>query len=313
MGLGVVDYSGRTNPVTVTIGGSANDGEPGERDNITRTLSVVGGQGNDLLVAGNRGSSLVGGGGTMLAGGGGSDVVRGGSRTDILSATTLPTWFLDGTVRLVDGPRESSADRLSGGGGDDILFGSDGANTLAGGTGLDTLFGLDGPDLLDTVDRDADVLRCGAGVDRARMDVHDFSRSRGQQRCERTRRSTPAVATEVGGFDGPSSRGVGDRRSAAVLVGCPGDAPRVCRGTVRLVFRGRTLGTARFRLARNRTRKIDVRMSRRGRRLITRRGELVAVAVVRTRDRRGRVRETRVGGNAIWAYGPDNSEGDEDG
>jgi hypothetical protein len=50
-------------------------------------------------------------------------------------------------------------------------------------------------------------------------------------------------------------------------------------------------------------------MARSARRLISRRDGLTAVAVIRSRDRRGRVLETRVGGNYIRAEPPDYSGG----
>jgi serralysin len=47
-----VDYSSRNNAVRVTLDGSANDGEPGERDNADLGVdTVVGGSGPDTLIA----------------------------------------------------------------------------------------------------------------------------------------------------------------------------------------------------------------------------------------------------------------------
>lgn len=303
-GLGVVLYTRRTRSVEASIDGERNDGEAGEQDQIGRSLHVVGGEGDDLLV-GNDSFNY-------LAGGGGSDELRGGAGQDVLSAASLDIDRFE--PRAFGGGRARTADRLHGGDGDDVLTGSAGANVLDGGQGADTLHGLDGPDLLVTTDRSADDLRCGKGLDRARMDRLDFFRSASAQRCERPRRSVPGSAAELGGADPLQASGpVGDRRSAQIALGCPGDAPARCRGIVRLTFRGRTLGSARFRLRRNETNEITVRMTRAARRFIARRDKLTAVAVVRSRDRRGRVRETRVGGNTITALGPDYSGGYSDG
>lgn len=300
-GQGVVRYSKRTNPVEVNIDGRANDGEPGEGDNVSRSFSVVGGEGDDTLVSHREGS--------RLAGGGGSDELRGGPGYDVLSATYLQYANYDGYLPTYIGSGQVTTDELYGGAGDDLLVGSDGANTLDGGRGADTLVALGGPDLLKTSDRSPDELRCGDGVDRTRMDGRDFFRSVGSERCERPRRSMPGVAAEIGGLQGPAYQGVvGGPRRASILVACPGDAPRRCRGRVLLAFRGRVLGSGQLRVARNRVKRVAVRMSRAGRRLIIRRQELEAVAVVRSRDRRGRIRETRVGHNFLWKFGDGGGE-----
>lgn len=303
-GSGVVLYTRRTAAVEASLDGERNDGEVGEQDKIGRSLHVVGGEGDDLLV-GNRSHN-------RLAGGGGSDELRGGAGPDALSAAELASDGF-GEARAVGGDLDSTADTLRGGDGNDTLTGSAGANVLDGGRGDDTLSGLGGPDLLLTADRSADIVRCGPGVDLARMDGRDFFRSATGQRCERPRRSVAGVAAELGGARSPQTSGlVGDKRSAQIAIGCPGDAAVRCRGTVRLAFDGRTLGSARFAVPRNQTKKVTVRMTRSGRRLIIRRIELTAVAVVRSRDRRGHVRETRVGGNRIWSDGPDDSGGGQD-
>lgn len=303
-GRGVVSYARRTASLEASLDGRRNDGEAGEQDKIGRSVDVVGGEGDDLLV-GNRSPN-------RLAGGGGSDELRGGAGPDVLSAAALTSDGF-GAARAVGGGADSTADRLHGGNGDDALTGSAGPNVLEGGRGEDTLSGLGGPDLLVTADRSADVLRCGRGLDRSRMDGRDFFRSTTAQRCERTSRSVPGVAAELGGVRSLQTSGlVGDKRSAQIAVACPGDAPVRCRGVVRLAIAGRTLGRARFAVPRNRTKTVTVRMTRSGRRLIVRRSTVTAVAVVRSRDRRGRTRETRVGGNRIWSESPDDSGGGQD-
>jgi hypothetical protein len=120
---GMLTYAGRTVGVSVTADGVANDGEPGERDDVGTFTSVTGGNGDDELHAADVPSSdghdlppNFGGGG--LVGGLGAD-------------------------HLIGGP---SADRLSGGGGNDTLLGGDGPDALDGGTGGDVLRGGDGVD-----------------------------------------------------------------------------------------------------------------------------------------------------------------------
>ena len=43
MGGGNVDYSARTNPVTVTADGVADDGEAGENNNVLEGATLIGG------------------------------------------------------------------------------------------------------------------------------------------------------------------------------------------------------------------------------------------------------------------------------
>jgi hypothetical protein len=91
----MVDYSARTTPVNVSIDGVANDGSPGEGDNVqTSVLGVQGGSGNDVLYS-EVGATLVGNGGADFIVGsdyrdsifaddgvGGDTVIGGGSYDD---------------------------------------------------------------------------------------------------------------------------------------------------------------------------------------------------------------------------------------
>lgn len=64
-------------------------------------------------------------------------------------------------------------DRLDGGPGKDVARGDAGNDRLTGGTGLDRLEGGPGRDFLDAVDGKRDLVRCGTGRDRARVDALD--------------------------------------------------------------------------------------------------------------------------------------------
>jgi hypothetical protein len=72
-------------------------------------------------------------------------------------------------------------DRLIGRGGDDCLVGGAGDDTLRGGAGRDVLKGGSGDDRIDARDDAFDIVDCGSGRDRARVDRVDRVR-----RCERT-------------------------------------------------------------------------------------------------------------------------------
>jgi Ca2+-binding RTX toxin-like protein len=133
---------------------------------VALAITKVGTKGPDTLIGtkdtdklrGKGGSDrLIGREGTDdILGGGGNDVIRGGPGSD---DDVLRDWGLDGG----DG-----ADVIHGGPGDDFL--SDGADRAE-----DRLGGGDGNDGIDAEDSPGarDVIRCGAGKDRAFVDGKD--------------------------------------------------------------------------------------------------------------------------------------------
>ncbi|MCB0879317.1 MAG: hypothetical protein KDC46_10105 [Thermoleophilia bacterium] len=122
-GTEVVSYESRGGPVTVTRGGGADDGQPGEGDDVGSDIEVVVGSNfNDRLSTGVAGGELRGAGGNdVLIGGAGGDVFDGGPGND----------------RIASGP------------GADVLHGGDGNDTLLGGGGNDQVWGDAGNDVLD--------------------------------------------------------------------------------------------------------------------------------------------------------------------
>jgi Ca2+-binding RTX toxin-like protein len=111
----VTDYAGRSSGVTVTLDGTADDGSPGEGDNVEPDVEdVTGGSGADTIT----GSAAD----NQLDGGAGDDTISGG----------------DGN------------DGLDGGAGRDVLDGGPGRDDLVGGSGADTLKTQDGA--TDTAD-----------------------------------------------------------------------------------------------------------------------------------------------------------------
>jgi Ca2+-binding RTX toxin-like protein len=183
-GQDIVDYSGRTAPVTVTLDGAANDGEAGEKDNVYSDVDVIvggsgadtltgsgwtndlyggpgddtlhGGGGNDRLFGQDGRDTLDGGSGNdTLDGGAGGDSVQGGSGSDVAdysSRSASVNLSLDGQAN--DGGSgegdniASDVETLRGGAGADTLTGDSNANTLDGGSGNDTLDGGPGADTL---------------------------------------------------------------------------------------------------------------------------------------------------------------------
>lgn len=118
--LDAVDYSSRSQPISVSIDDTGNDGQQSEGDNIAATLEVfIGGSGNDLIIGSGKPNSI--------SGGAGNDVLRGGSGNDT----------------------------IVGGTGIDALFGEAGNDTLVSRDGLvDTASGGSGVDIADADDND---------------------------------------------------------------------------------------------------------------------------------------------------------------
>jgi Ca2+-binding RTX toxin-like protein len=187
-GTDTATYAAYTGAVTVTLNDVADDGLPGELDNVrTDVENVIGGIGNDILVgsgaanvlSGNAGNdaisggagddSLVGGlGNDTLSGGKGNDTMVGGAGADILAGgegngdvadyrdrtDAQLAVFVSLDALANDGETNekdnvgSDTENLYGGAGDDVLTGNGSRNYLDGGDGDDTLSGGRGDDLL---------------------------------------------------------------------------------------------------------------------------------------------------------------------
>jgi Ca2+-binding RTX toxin-like protein len=137
-GLDTATYAGRTASVTVDLAASGGAGEAGENDTIAGDVEgVVGGAGNDTIAGRDDVNILMGGGGNdtidgrgaddQIFGGAGNDTELGGAGADKLAGD-------DGDDNLQGG---SEADVVNGGGGNDSLDGGAGPDALAGDAGVD--------------------------------------------------------------------------------------------------------------------------------------------------------------------------------
>ena len=109
-------------------------------------VTVIGGEGNDTIVARGGDDTVLGmDGEDKIDAGGGADRVSGGADAD----------YLDG---------QGGDDVVVGGSGRDTLYGMDGDDVLAGGEGQDYLEGAEGDDRLDGGEGD-DILSGGKGDD----------------------------------------------------------------------------------------------------------------------------------------------------
>ena len=112
-GTDTADFSDRTDNLTITLDNIANDGSPGEHDNVEADVeNVIGGSGNDFLQGNPSNNDLIGGAG--------NDTIWGGSGNDTLEG-------------------DAGHDQMFGQDGNDLLLGKDGqVDTLDGGDGTDT-------------------------------------------------------------------------------------------------------------------------------------------------------------------------------
>jgi hypothetical protein len=234
-----VGYFASARPVRVTTDGRANDGAPGEHDDVSRLARTVSGSAHGDVLDARRARTRVaiyGGAGDdraftsprggFIEGSGGADVLHGGSGPDDLVG-------------------DEGADVLLGGGGDDDLRGGSGHDLLVGGSGHDLFsIGNDGRETVRARDGARDRVICDSVPYRLRVD-----------RTDRLKRCAFPVAVSA-------QPPLTPHRRLALELRCPWAAPGGCRGKL-VVFDSRPhpLGRARFRLAAGAVRRLVVRLS----------------------------------------------------
>jgi Ca2+-binding RTX toxin-like protein len=245
---------------TVTLDGAANDGRPGEGDNVVgvEKLSLhvngtfVGTDAPEYVEVLN-----VTDGASSLAGLGGNDVLKGGD----------------------------SPDAIDGGAGDDDLNGGNGNDTITGGPGKDTIMGDAvagqcsvvgyfgsckspwGNDTINARDGEVDSVDCGPGADTAVVDAADVVTN-----CETVDKgaATPAPDTQPAGKGGAAGAAagltiIGSAKIKALLsgkltVGVPCAA--ACRVTVAAKANGKTIARGRATLLKAGTAKVKLKATK---------------------------------------------------
>ncbi|QPC41941.1 calcium-binding protein [Kaustia mangrovi] len=162
-------YGGDGNDTLISGHDNHSDGTPGDADGD----QLRGGAGDDVLIGSGMTDNLVGGDGNdVLMGRGGQDILYGDAGADLLDggegedyldyrsspdAVTVDLahgigrgGYAEGDVyRSIEKVRGSNFDdRLTGGDGNEDLFGLEGDDTIRGGGGDDHLIGGDGDDIL---------------------------------------------------------------------------------------------------------------------------------------------------------------------
>ena len=149
-----VDYSARGAAVAlqVTLDDVADDGAPGEADNVDDDMRIVkGGAGDDTLTESSGRFP-----GRTLIGGPGDDVLTGGQNADTLYGCVPDSSGVPPAACAAG----DGGDRLTGNGGNDWLYGGPGDDDLDGGDHNDALW-----EEHEAADNGADDLSGGAGDD----------------------------------------------------------------------------------------------------------------------------------------------------
>ncbi|HKU38850.1 MAG TPA: calcium-binding protein [Polyangiales bacterium] len=193
----MLSYDLRKNPVAIKVDNMPNDGEANERDDVKNTIeTLVGGAGNDTIIAGDIDNRIIGGAGNDLLYGGagndvfteadmalGSDIINGGPDIDemdyseraadlhvALCISSTPTCSMGPCGCQADDGEAGEDDNLINienvlsGKGNDTLIGSAADNLLRGNDGDDELRGEGGDDTLYG-EHGKDVLNGGPGED----------------------------------------------------------------------------------------------------------------------------------------------------
>jgi len=252
-----------------------------------------------------------------LTGGAGTDTVTYAARSAAVTADldgsaddgeSGENDSLGGIENLTGG---SGADTLTGNSGTNAISGGGGADKLDGSIGADTIVGGNGNDTLLIRDAFADMASCGTGTDSVKAD--DIDAVNGD--CE----SVYVLQGAGGGGGGagsltavtisPQAVAVSRAGVIPVRISCSVQASGGCRGTLTLTVintgRGKTarasrrsrpatLGKKSFSVAAGKTKRLKVRVSRRARPLISRRGKIKvrASAVVKANGQTTRITQT---------------------
>ena len=171
-GIDMVTYAGRTGGVRVTVGAGADDGSPGEGDDVRADIeTVVGSQADDVIVAAPAPPATAASlrlvpavRPFLVAGLAGADRIIGGIGNDALGGGL-------GADTIEGGPGN---DVVAGGSGIDLLKGLAGNDRLYGHAGADKIEGGDGDDVVFSLDKSLDRIRCGLGTDLLLADVRDI-------------------------------------------------------------------------------------------------------------------------------------------
>ena len=214
----------------MSLDGVANDGVPGENDNVDAE-AVIGTVFDDTLT-----------------GGPGPDRLDGDKGNDTIAGLAGPDTVLGG-----DG-----SDTLTGGDGNDTVTGGFGEDRIDGGPGTDTLQGdtlernvvAIGNDVIEARDGTADSVDCGIGADVAHVDAVDVLAADPGGLCESVDRSgaTGSPQPTAGKVAAKRRGGATRRKGVRLAVTLPAAGRVTLRFERKRAGKFRTVGRVRKRL-----------------------------------------------------------------
>lgn len=263
-----VDNGGTQRLVTLTVDGAANDGRPGELDNVTGIEQLT------TFVSGH----------WMMSDA--ADVVESWAPVDF-GPSTIETRGGDDRVTSGNGRQTidagSGADYLEGGFGNDTLTGGPGRDTIAGDfTGsqcgvFQSCTLPHGDDIINARDGEVDTVDCGVGNDRVVADAVDTLSN-----CETVdaNAAVPNPTAPVAGqprvaLASPTRLRVALSRGLRVRIS--GHTPGPV--TVRTLLGRRTLGMGRGTVGANGSTTVTVRFSPAGKRLVRTKRSIVITLI----------------------------------
>ena len=227
LGVDTMRYSDKTDGVVATLDGVANDGVPGENDDLQGIENLTGGAGNDTFT-GNAAANVFDGAG------GAGDTVTYSDRGALEGVTvTLDDVANDGAAPPAPAENDNvrtTVENVTGGAGADTLTGSEPtANALNGAAGADIIFG--GADAGDNLE---------GGLDR---DVLTYANAASNVTINVSGSGAPPAGTDgAAGFEdligGNGADTITGSTSANVLSGGPGE------DTVTYLDRGGSVGVS---------------------------------------------------------------------
>ena len=254
-GLVLESHAGGMN---ITLDGLANDGAPGENDNVAADFEHIDGTGGSDVFTGSAGPN-------QFSGGSGDDQINGGGGDDNLSG-------------------DGGDDRVNGEGGNDKVEGTNGADIVDGGPGTDQIYGdiancsvfcNSDADQLFARDEERDVVDCGGGADSAQVDSLDVVAF-----CSNIDRSAAPAAGNSGASPLTAAKSVKlktlVKRGFVFRYKCAA----ACKVVATLGYKGKKLGAGRKTLRKAGTARVVVRIAKRSRAKVRRlRGKKLTLRV----------------------------------
>ena len=238
------NHSGGMN---ITLDGQANDGSPGEGDNVGSDFEHIDGTTSNDVFTGSAGND-------QFSGGSGDDEIHGGGGDDNLSG--------DGGDDRVYG--EAGNDKVEGANGADIVDGGPGVDQIYGDIASCSVFCNSDPDQLFARDGERDIVDCGGGADQAQVDQLDIVAF-----CGTVDRQTVGGGGPAGGGAAAFTFTVGKsiklkallKKGLVVRLKCAG----ACKVAATLSYKGKKLGSGRKTLHKAGNVRLAVRIGKKAR------------------------------------------------